>query len=89
MGLALQKDGTLSVDDTKLKKTAIESEDISQTFDYIKEFSGMLLRKTNQVTLNPMDYVDKTIVAYKNPHRSYVSPYATSAYTGMMFNGYC
>lgn len=89
MGLQLQKDGTLSVDDSKLKKTASESEDITQTFDYLKEFSGMLLRKTNQVTLNPMDYVDKTIVAYKNPHRSYVSPYATSAYTGMMFNGYC
>ncbi len=89
MGLQIQKDGTMSVDSSKLKQTASESEDITQTFDYIKDFSGMLLRKTHQVSLNPMDYVDKTIVAYKNPHRSYVSPYSTSAYTGMMFNGYC
>lgn len=89
MGLNLQKDGTMTVDDTKLKQAASESEDIAQTFDYIKDFSNMLLRKTNQVSLNPMDYVDRTIVAYKNPNRSYTSPYSTSAYTGMMFNGYC
>ncbi len=89
MGLQLQKDGTMVIDKTKLTQAASEAEDIAQSFDYIKDFSNMLLRKTNQVSLNPMDYVDKTIVAYKNPHRSYVSPYSTSAYTGMMFNGYC
>lgn len=89
MGLSLQKDGTMEIDSSKLKQAASESEDITQTFDYIKDFSGMLLRKTNQVSLNPMEYVDKTIVAYKNPHRSFISPYSTSAYTGMMFNGYC
>lgn len=89
MGLNLQKDGTMTVDGAKLKQAASESEDITETFGYIKDFSNMLLRKTNQVSLNPMDYVDRTIVAYKNPHRSYTSPYSTSAYTGMMFNGYC
>lgn len=89
MGLTMQKDGTMAVDSTKLKQAASEAEDIAQTFDYMKDFSAMLLHKTNQVSLNPMEYVDKTIVAYKNPHRSYVSPYTTSAYSGMMFNGYC
>ena len=51
--------------------------------------SGMLLRKSDQVALNPMDYVRKTVVAYKNPGHNYVSPYTTSAYSGMMFNSYC
>ena len=48
----------------------------------------MLLRKSNQVSLNPMDYVEKVMVAYKNPGHNYPNPYITSAYTGMMFDGY-
>lgn len=89
MGLTLQKDGTMEIDDTRLKEAISEAEDIAQSFEYMKDFSNMLLYKTNQVSLDPMEYVDKTIVAYKNPHRSYVSPYSTSAYSGMMFSGYC
>ena len=72
-----------------LRQTAQQSQDITETFGYLKNFSDMLLRKTNQVSLNPMEYVDRVMVAYKNPGHSFVSPYSTSAYTGMMFNGYC
>lgn len=89
MGLNIHEDGTMEVDDHLLKQTASESEDIAQTFHYIKDFSNLLLRKSNQVSLNPMNYVERTVVAYKNPGHNFVSPYATSAYSGMMFNGYC
>lgn len=88
-GLNLQKDGTLEVDRDQLLRTATQASDLSQTFGYLKDFSNALLRKSNQVSLNPMDYVDKVVVAYKNPGHNFVSPYATSAYSGMMFNGYC
>lgn len=89
MGLNIQEDGIMTVNDDRLRKTASESKDISQTFDSIKDFSGMLLRKSRQISLNPMDYVDKTMVAYKNPGHNFVNVYATSPYTGMMFSGYC
>ena len=48
----------------------------------------MLLRKSNQISLNPMDYVERVMVAYKNPGRNFINPYVTSDYTGMMFDGY-
>lgn len=89
MGLNLTEEGTLDVDKNILRQTAIESEDISEAFKSLKDFSGALLRKSKQVSLNPMDYVEKKIVAYKNPGKSFVSPYNSSAYSGMMFNGYC
>ena len=88
-GLDLSDDGTVTIDTHRLQKAAQESESIAQTFGYIKDFSNMLLRKVNQVSLNPMEYVEKTVVAYKNPGHNFVSPYATSSYSGMMFNGYC
>lgn len=88
-GLNIAEDGTMQIDDNKLRQAASDSESIPQTFGYIRDFSNMLLRKSDQVALNPMDYVEKKIVAYKNPGHNFVSPYAASAYSGMMFNGYC
>lgn len=89
MGVQLAQDGTLNINTDTLRKAAIQSDDISETFGYLKDFSRSLIRKSNQISLNPMNYVEKTVVAYKNPGHNFVSPYATSAYSGMMFNGYC
>lgn len=89
MGFTMAEDGTLELDKDMLHRTAAQSSDISETFGYLKNFSEMLLRKSNQVSLNPMDYVERTVVAYKNPGHNFVNPYAASAYSGMMFNGYC
>ena len=89
-GLNMSEDGTLEVETNLLRESALESEDITDTFSYLKDFSNSLLRKSSQISLNPMEYVDKTIVAYKRPGGpNYVSPYNTSAYSGMMFNSYC
>ena len=87
-GLHLKEDGHIELDRGKLME-AVYREDISKSIDGIKSFAGSVLRKANQVALNPMQYADRTVVAYKNPGHNYASPYVTSAYTGMMFNGYC
>lgn len=89
LGLAMTEDGTLKLDKDLLHQTATQSVNLSETFDTLKNFSASLLRKSNQVSINPMDYVQKTVVAYKNPGHNYASPYITSAYSGMMFNSYC
>lgn len=89
MGISMEKDGSLSLDRDQLKRTALDTQDIAESFQGLKDFSGSLLRKSNQISINPMNYVQRTIVAYKNPGHNYVSPYQTSAYSGMMFNYYC
>lgn len=89
MGLNMTEDGTLNVDQELLHQTASQSQDINSTFGYLKDFSNSLIRKSNQVSLNPMEYVEKTVVAYKNPGHNFTNPYAASAYSGMMFNSYC
>lgn len=89
LGLSMAEDGTLFMDKDLLQQTAMQSQDLSETFGTLKNFSASLLRKSNQVSINPMDYVQKTVVAYKNPGHNYISPYVTSAYSGMMFNSYC
>lgn len=88
IGLSLQPDGSISMDKDQLI-AATSNEDGTEILAPIKDFANTLIRKTNQVSLNPMNYVDKTIVAYKNPGHNFSNPYVTSAYSGMMFNSYC
>lgn len=89
MGVNSQEDGTLAVDRSKLGNAVVSSEDAADTFHTLKDFSNLLLRKSSQISLNPMQYVDQTVVAYKNPGHNYINPYMSSAYSGMLFNGYC
>ncbi len=89
MGLTIQSDGALSVDRSTLSNTLEASEDISDTFQHLKSFSQGLIRKSDQISINPMNYVEQTVVAYKNPGHNFPNPYVTSAYSGMMFNYYC
>jgi len=89
MGMTLTEDGTLTIDKDQIRQSALQSPDVSETFGYLKNFSSTLLRKSDQVSLNPMEYVEKVMVAYKNPGHNFISPYVTSAYSGMLFNGYC
>ena len=88
MGIRLGSDNTLSIDEALLKESA-SSSDGSYSYDTLKDYASSLIRKTNQVSLDPMNYVSRTIVAYKNPGHNFASPYVTSAYSGMMFNSYC
>lgn len=88
MGIRLGSDNTLSIDEALLKESA-SSSDGSFSYDTLKDFASSLIQKTNQVSLDPMNYVSRTIVAYKNPGHNFASPYVTSAYSGMMFNSYC
>lgn len=87
-GITQDSSGNLSVDEEKLT-TALGSADAEETLGSLKNFMHTTLHKATQIQLNPLDYIDKRIVAYKNPNVShYANPYVTSAYSGMLFNGY-
>lgn len=88
LGLTFESDGQLSMDEHTLHQELLKDDTFSPLTS-IKEFTNAILRKTNQITLDPMAYVDKTIVAYKNPGHNFLSPYVTSNYSGMLFNSYC
>lgn len=89
MGVSITEDGTIQVDTDTLGKSIANDEDITDTFSTLKDFSNRLIQKSQQISLNPMNYVEKKIVAYKNPGHTFANPYITSAYSGMMFNSYC
>lgn len=86
-GLSLNKDGTISAD----KEVIINADNkdaLSHIYEILNSFKNSIKEKAEDIALNPMDYVNNKIIAYKNPLRSFPDPYNLSAYTGMMFNGY-
>lgn len=88
LGLTIQEDGRIQSDLSVLHSLTFD-ENKDENLNTIKNFTNNVLRKTNKIFFDPMNYVDKKIVAYKNPNRNFTNPYITSAYSGMMFNGYC
>ena len=87
-GLHIGDDGTIEISKDQLRETAL-ADNASESFEGIKQFTHSLVRKTGQISINPMQYTDRTVVAYKNPGHNFTNPYVTSPYTGMMFNSYC
>lgn len=55
-----------------------------------EKFARQLAEKCEQMSMNPMEYVDKKIYSYAHLHRSDIgSAYEASIYSGMLFNSYC
>ncbi|MCR5655742.1 MAG: hypothetical protein K6G07_08940 [Lachnospiraceae bacterium] len=88
VGLNIAEDGTLDIDENALQQS-VNDGSIGVGIEKFKDFTKALSRKAGQVALNPMDYVDKKVVEYKNPGKNFASPYVTSNYSGMLFNNYC
>ncbi|MBR6452793.1 MAG: flagellar capping protein, partial [Lachnospiraceae bacterium] len=88
IGVSVGTDGRMTLDKNLLQQTAQE-DDASERFKTMQNFARNILNKTNQISLNPMAYTEKTVVAYKNPGKNFATPYVTSNYSGMMFSSYC
>lgn len=84
-GFHVNDDYTLSVDREAIEKAAKDG----TIFDNLKNldsFKNVLKKRVDNIEVNPMEYINKKIVAYKNPQKLISTPYAASIYTGMMFD---
>lgn len=88
LGFTFDNSGEISLSNSAFRNSISESDPHDQ-LSSIRDFTNSILRKTGQISLNPMEYVDRVMVAYKNPGHNFATPYVTSNYSGMLFNGYC
>lgn len=89
VGLELKEDGYLSVD-RNLLTDAVTSPDSQDCFLLLNDFKNDLNARAARASIDPMNYVDKLLVAYKNPQgHNFATPYITSIYSGMMLDQIC
>ena len=88
IGINITENGSLSINDSLLTQTA-ESDDAYDLLSPLKDFSSSLFNKGEEISRDPLHYANQRIVAYKKPGNNFISPYATSNYSGLLFNYYC
>lgn len=88
VGMMVADNGSISINRDSLAEV-LDTEDPSETFSVLNSFKNSLYIKANNASLNPIKYVDKTVVAYKQPGKNFYSPYYSSIYSGMMLDRYC
>jgi len=86
-GLSVTDNGTIAVDRDAIISAA-DNGTLGDIFSGLNAFKQAVQKKAEDISLNPMDYVNNKIIAYKNPLRLTNDPYNLSAYTGMIFDGY-
>ena len=87
IGLIVADNGSISLDREKLA-TAIEPERAENTFGLLSRFKSVIGAKADKISINPMNYVNKLLVAYKNPGKLFAAPYFSSVYSGLMMDRY-
>lgn len=85
IGLEVADNGTITLNKEKLE-AAIQPERADTTFKRLSKFKNAIGAKADAVAINPMNYVNKVVVNYKNPGKTFTAPYFSSVYSGMMLD---
>lgn len=88
IGLEVEHDGFIHVNRDVLTNV-VSSEDTTDYLSTLNTFKDTLNERAMNASLDPLKYVDRTLVAYKNPGKNFATPYITSVYSGMMLDKYC
>lgn len=88
-GILIAPDGSLSPEWKTLTHAAKDGT-LEQLFTSEDGFVSAVLGKCNEISLNPMEYLNRTVVTYPNTMgKKTFSPYITSIYSGLLYNNYC
>lgn len=87
VGIAIGDDGKLSFDNSLFIQSSNEGT-LDESLSKLNSFKNGIVAKANDISINPMKYVNKIMISYPNPVKTFANPYITSIYSGMMFNGY-
>jgi|GEM_PF-683652 len=88
-GIAACEDGSLKMD-ANLAAIAARTGKMAGLFAKSNGFIARLKHKAEAVAVNPMEYIDKTLVTYIDAKKSNLRyPYVTSMYSGLFYNVLC
>ena len=88
-GFKFDENGKISFDEA-LTIQSINDGDMRELFSEDSPIVKRMINKTDEIKINPIEYVDKLMSTYPNfdkPPRGY--SYITSFYSGLIFNFYC
>lgn len=88
IGLTVNDNGSINIDHALLTDAIAAPNAKDEIFTILNNFKDSLNQKATEASLDPMKYVNKVIVVYKNPGHNFATPYISSIYSGMMLDRY-
>lgn len=85
IGLMTDPEGFISID-RDILAGAVQPERTESTFQTLSDLKDAIRYRADNASVNPMQYVNKLVVAYKNPGHNFATPYITSIYSGMLLD---
>ena len=85
VGILINDDMSLSLDKEAMAGV-VTGEAAKAAFKTLNKFKDALSREADKTAVNPMNYVDKVAVEYKNPGKNFAAPYASSTYSGLLID---
>ena len=85
VGILINDDMSLSLNKEAMAGV-VTGEDAKAAFKTLNKFKDALSREADKTAINPMNYVDKVTVEYKNPGKNFAAPYASSTYSGLLID---
>ncbi len=83
VGVISNEDQTLTLDRDQIAE-AVTSDEAKGAFEILNRFKNAISRQADKTAIDPLNYVDKIPIEYKNPGHNFVAPYATSRYAGLL-----
>ncbi len=87
IGIITNPDGTLSINEEALT-TSFKNGDFTSIFSDETSIQQDIMNSTNRFVLDPIAYINKTIVTYPNVNNKLGNAYTQSLYSGLMYNNY-
>lgn len=87
IGLMVDDESRITID-RDILANAVSPDRAENTFDTLTRFRDSMGSKADHASVNPMFYVNKILVAYKNPGHNFATPYISSIYSGMMLDSF-
>jgi len=88
-GITPDENGYLTLRDSLAVQASVDGT-IESLFTKENGFIARLMEKAESIAINPMEYLEKTVVTYPNKEaKTFTNPYITSMYSGLFFSSYC
>ena len=84
-GFTVEKDGHINIEESLIIQSAEEGT-LNDSLQKLNSFKDAMIKRADSISINPMNYVDKKLIAYPHPTRNHINPYVSSRYSGMMFS---
>lgn len=86
-GFEFDDNNVVALDDDKLK-SYLDSDICNDILNTVNLFKDKLAKSADDLIIDPLNFMNKTLISYNNPSKPYFCTYATSLYAGMLFNYY-